>query len=36
MAYVPAEFARINEEIEIDIRGRRYPATIEKKPLHHK
>ena len=36
MAYVPAEFARINEEIEIDIRGRRFPATIQKKPLHKK
>ena len=34
MAYIPTEFARINEEIEIDIRGRRYPAVIEKKPLH--
>jgi aminomethyltransferase len=33
MAYVPTEFARIGEEIEIDIRGRRFPATIEKKPL---
>ena len=36
MAYLPAEFARINEEIEVDIRGRRFPATIEKKPLHRK
>ncbi len=36
MAYVPAEFARINEEIEIEIRGRRFPATIQKKPLHQK
>ncbi len=36
MAYIPAEFARINEEIEIDIRGRRFPAIIEKKPLHKK
>ena len=34
MAYVPAEIARIGEEIEIDIRGRRFPATIQKKPLH--
>ena len=33
MAYIPTEFARIGEEIEIDIRGRRFPATIEKKPL---
>ena len=36
MAYVPAELARINEEIEIDIRGRRFPAIIQKKPLHKK
>lgn len=36
MAYVPTEFARINESIDIDIRGRRFPATIEKKPLHRK
>jgi aminomethyltransferase len=36
MAYIPAELARINEEIEIDIRGRRYGATIQKKPLHQK
>jgi aminomethyltransferase len=33
MAYVPTQFARIGEEIEIDIRGRLFPATIEKKPL---
>ncbi len=35
MAYIPTEYARINEQIEIDIRGRRFAATIEKKPLHH-
>ncbi len=35
MAYVPAEFARIGEEMEIDIRGRLYPARIEKKPFYH-
>jgi aminomethyltransferase len=34
MAYIPTELARIGEEIEIDIRGRRFPAVIEKKPLH--
>lgn len=34
MAYVPTEFARIGEEFEIDIRGRRYPARVEKKPLY--
>ncbi len=36
MAYLPTAIARANEEVEIDIRGRRFPATIEKKPLHRK
>ncbi len=36
MAYIPTEFAKINEKISVDIRGRRYTATIEKKPLHRK
>ena len=36
MAYIPTAFARINELIEIDIRGRRFAAVIEKKPLHRK
>lgn len=34
MAYIPSALARINEQFEIDIRGRRFPATIEKKPLY--
>lgn len=34
MAYLPTQLARINEQIEIDIRGRRFPAVIEKKPLY--
>jgi aminomethyltransferase len=34
LAYVPAQFARIGEEFEIDIRGRRFPARIEKKPFY--
>ncbi len=34
MAYIPTEFARINEQIDIEIRGKRFPAVIEKKPLH--
>lgn len=33
MAYLPSEFTQIGETIEIDIRGRRFPATIEKRPL---
>lgn len=34
MAYIPTEFARVGEEIEIDIRGRRLPAVIQKRPLY--
>lgn len=34
MAYLPTEFARIGEEFEIDIRGRRFPAIVEKKPFY--
>ncbi len=36
MAYVPAQFARVGEELEIDIRGRRFAAVIERKPLYKK
>lgn len=36
MAYLPEEFARIDEEIDIDIRGRRFPAVVAKKPLYRK
>ena len=36
MAYLPAHLARIGEEIEIEIRGRRFPAVIEKKPMYRK
>ncbi len=34
MAYLPADLARIGEELEIEIRGRRFPATVERKPFH--
>jgi aminomethyltransferase len=34
LAYLPVEFAKPGTAIEIDIRGRRFPATVEKKPLH--
>ena len=36
MAYVAAASAQPGTEIEIEIRGRRFPATIEKKPLYKK
>lgn len=34
LAYLPAAHAKPGTAIEIDIRGRRFPAQIEKKPLH--
>jgi aminomethyltransferase len=36
MAYVSAEHAKIGTQIDIEIRGQRFPATIEKKPLYKK
>ena len=36
MAYVSAAHAKIGQQIEIEIRGQRFPATIEKKPLYKK
>jgi aminomethyltransferase len=33
MAYLPANLARIGEELEIEIRGRRFPGTVERKPF---
>lgn len=36
MAYVAAPHARADTEIEIEIRGQKFPATIEKKPLYKK
>ena len=36
MAYVSAAHAKIGAQIDIEIRGRKFPATIEKKPLYKK
>ena len=36
MAYVSAPQAKIGTKIEIEIRGQKFPATIEKKPLYKK
>jgi aminomethyltransferase len=33
MAYLPADLARIGEELEIEIRGRRFKAAVERKPF---
>ncbi len=36
IAYVSAAHAKIGAEIDIEIRGQKFPATIEKKPLYKK
>lgn len=36
MAYLPVEFSKPGTAIEIDIRGRLYPALIVKKPIYQK
>jgi aminomethyltransferase len=36
MAYVAAAAAKTGSNIEIEIRGTKFPATIEKKPLYKK
>ena len=36
MAYVPTPHAKIGGELEIEIRGQRFPAVIQKKPLYKK
>ncbi|HEU5313039.1 MAG TPA: glycine cleavage system aminomethyltransferase GcvT [Candidatus Udaeobacter sp.] len=36
MAYVSAAHAKAGAQIDIEIRGQKFPATIEKKPLYKK
>ena len=36
LAYVSAAAAKIGTQLEVEIRGQRYPATIQKKPLYKK
>ena len=36
MAYVSTPHAKIGAQIDIEIRGQKFPATIEKKPLYKK
>src|SRR5438034_3538216 len=36
MAYVSAPHAKIGTQIDIEIRERKFPAMIEKKPLYKK
>ena len=36
MAYIDAPHAKIGSKIEIEVRGQKFPATLEKKPLYKK
>lgn len=36
MAYLPLSAATVGSSIEIEIRGRRFPAEVVKKPFYHK
>ena len=36
MAYLPVEHAKVGTELQIEIRGQKFPAVIEKKPLYKK
>ena len=36
MAYLPRPHAGVGTELEIEIRGQKFPAIIEKKPLYKK
>lgn len=34
LAYLPTAFSKIGQRVEIDIRGKNYPATVVKKPFY--
>jgi aminomethyltransferase len=36
LGYLNAQFSKPGQKVEIDVRGRRFPATVEKKPLYKK
>lgn len=36
MGYLPVEFAKIGTEVDIDVRGRKFPAEVVKKPFYKK
>jgi len=36
MAYIEASRAKVGAKIDIEIRGQKFPAVIEKKPLYKK
>jgi aminomethyltransferase len=34
LAYVPTEFAKLGQVVDVEIRGKLYPATVVKKPFY--
>jgi aminomethyltransferase len=34
LAYLSGSYAKPGQQLEIEVRGRRFPATVEKKPLY--
>ena len=34
LAYIPTEFAKIGQVVEVEIRGKLHPATVVKKPFY--
>ena len=36
LAYLPSEFSKPGQEVEIEVRGRRFRACVRKKPLYQK
>lgn len=34
LAYVPTELSKLNQEMEVEIRGKLYPATVAKRPFY--
>ena len=36
LAYVPSEIAKVNTQVEVEIRGKKHPAIIVKRPFYQK
>ena len=36
MAYLPIEFSKLGTELQVDVRGRQFPAEVVKKPFYKK
>ena len=36
LAYLPVEFSKPGQEVEIEVRGKRFRACVRKKPLYQK